>query len=99
MVKRAAAIDRIGPKTFDLLEGRLNLTLVRISQLAGDHARAEKRTTVLPEDVEAGLDAVLGGGGLPTPDSVFALVDRLSTDDLVALINRIQSWLQEHASK
>jgi len=75
VVKRAAAIDRIGPKTFDLLEGRL------------------------PEDVEAGLDAVLGGGGLPTPDSVFALVDRLSTDDLVALINRIQSWLQEHASK
>jgi len=99
MVKQAAAIDRVGPAAFDVLEARLNQALVKIAQLAGDQARAAKRTTVLPKDIEAGLDALLGGGGLPTSDSVFALVDRLSTDDLIALINRIQAWLQEHASK
>lgn len=97
MVKRESGIDRVGPKTFDFLEEFVNQMIGTAARAAGAMAQAEKRTTLLARDVEAGL-AKAGVGSAtrePTADAVFTQLDRLPTDQLAVLIRRLEAWLAE----
>jgi len=62
---------------------------------AAELADQEKRTTILDRDVTAAFQAIVQDPNqAPTPDRLFAQLDKLTTDDLAKVINLIEAWLK-----
>jgi histone H3/H4 len=86
---------RIGPGVIDALILRLNQLTDEAIRKADGLATAGDRTTILERDLSEAFQTVTpGGSGQPSdPMAVFAQLDRMTTDQLAALVRKIQEWL------
>ena len=68
--------------------------------MARERASAESRATLLPRDVEAGFEAVLGPlGALASPEAIRTAIGGISNDDLSRLIHLLRADLAAASSR
>lgn len=88
---------RAGPKPIEVFLSHLDAIAQAVAKKAAELAHADgDRTTLLERDIEEAFKAAGGtlpGGSPGDPAALFAQLDRLTTDQLAVLINRIKDWL------
>ena len=88
---------RVGTKQIEVFLSHLDAISHAVAKKAAELAHADgDRTTLLDRDIEEGFKAAGGtlpGGQPGDPAALFAQLDRLTTDQLAVLINRIKDWL------
>lgn len=86
---------RIGPGVIDALIARLTDIGDKATRKADNLAKLAGRTTILDRDLAEAFDTVApaGNGQLADPATVFAALDRMTTEQLSELVRKIQAWL------
>jgi histone H3/H4 len=86
---------RVGPKPIEVFLAHLDALALAVAKKAAEIAQADGgRATLLERDITQAFEAAGGvPSGPPDPAAVFTQLDRLTTDQLAALINQIRDWL------
>lgn len=99
IVRQTSGISRVGDDAIAVLEVRLTAIVREVAEVAGEMARGDERSTLLPRDLEDGLRQVLQDGGSgpvsPDPEAIFEAMQRSSTDQVAELIRRVLAWVQD----
>lgn len=93
--ERIRAEARLGPGVIDAFIARLTDIGDQATRKADNLAKLAGRNTVLDRDLAEAFDTVApaGGGQLADPSTVFAALDRMTTEQLSELVRKIQAWL------
>lgn len=86
---------RVGPKPVEVFLTQIETLARAVALKASELAHADgNRPTLLERDILEAFLAVAGVGAQPgDPAGIFAQMDRLTTDQLALLINKIRDWL------
>lgn len=92
---------RVGPGVISTLITRLDTIADQAVRKADALSGLAGRTTIMERDLVEAFDTVspVGGGQLADPATVFAALDRMSTEQLGQLVRKIQAWLASRPKK
>lgn len=95
MKERIRSDGRLGPGVLDAFIARLNTLADQATRKADALAKLAGRTTILGRDLAEAFDTVApeAGGQLADPSTVFAALDRMTTEQLSELVRKLQAWL------
>lgn len=97
LLKDASGIRRLGEGAAETAESLGTLLMAKAAAQAGEKARAARRTTLFAEDVERGFREVLEGvfaePPKPTPESMMAALESMSTEDITAFTRLLVNWV------
>lgn len=95
---KAATPLRVSPTAIDQFVSLFNSLAQTIAGKAVTLAQDDSRTTLLDRDVTQAFSTVVlsPGSGVPPldPTVLFDQIDKLSNDQLVTLLKRIDEWLK-----
>ena len=97
LLKEASGIRRLGEGAAEMAENLGTLLMAKAAAQAGEKARAARRTTLFKEDVEIGFNEVLAGvfaePPKPTPETMLASLDAMSTEEVTAFTRLLANWV------
>lgn len=97
LLKEASGIRRMGEGAAETAEKLGTLLMAKAAAQAGAKARAARRTTLFQEDVENGFNDVLKGvfaePPKPTPETMLASLEGMSTEDVTAFTRLLANWV------
>jgi len=97
LLKEASGIRRLGEGAAEMAENLGTLLMAKAAAQAGEKARTARRTTLFKEDVEIGFNEVLAGvfaePPKPTPETMLASLDAMSTEEVTAFTRLLANWV------
>lgn len=103
LLKEASGIRRLGEGTAEMAESLGTLLMAKAAAQAGEKARAARRTTLFKEDVETGFNEVLAGvfaePPKPTPETMLASVQSMSTEEITAFTRLLVTWVSANKAE